>query len=338
MNPAHEQLLHRWLGGEVPLDSPQLRAAMESDSELRQAVEESLAVQSALEGSAEQQRADLAAAAAMPSAPGEEKVLELTRVYLAMCKNIDLQLNRVLDRLEKLGELENTLIIYTSDHGDFNGEHQLIQKFNCGYDGCCRVPLLISYPGTGVAGRVCNEPVNLTDLPATIGDILGWDDFQQTQGSSLADVVLNDTYQPRNFTVVESGVPGESLTEADIKNFPDHRYDIEPVGRWCYDPPHRFGGKMYAVRSKDYKLIVRQDQKAEFYDMKNDPWETVNQIDNKELSDHILAHYQYLSQHLCRISTNSPDVSVAAQDEWYRAGGDKTWSESLPERFRESTK
>lgn len=265
----------------------------------------------------------------------EETVLKLIRVYLAMCKNIDLQLNRVLDRLETLGELENTLIIYTSDHGDFNGDHQLIQKFNCGYDGCCRVPLLIGYPGTGIAGRVCDEPVNLADLPATIGDILGWDDFRQTQGQSLADVVVNETYQPRDFTVVESGVPGESLTMADTRNFPEHRYDVTPVGRWCYDPPHRFGGKMYAVRSKDYKLIVRQDQKAEFYDMKHDPWETVNRIDDSEMSRLILDHYQYLAQHLCRISTNSPEVTIAQQDKWYRAGGDKTWSESLPERFRE---
>ena len=69
--------------------------------------------------------------------------------------------------------------------------------------------------------------------------------------------------------------------------------------------------------------------------MKNDPWETVNRVDDSEMSGLVLAHYQYLAQHLCRISANSPKVSIAQQDKWYRAVGDKTWSESLPEKVRE---
>ncbi|MBN1557158.1 MAG: sulfatase-like hydrolase/transferase, partial [Lentisphaerae bacterium] len=264
----------------------------------------------------------------------EETVLKLIRVYLAMCKNVDLQLNRVLDRLDAMGELENTLIIYTSDHGDFNGEHQLIQKFNSAYDGCARVPLLISYPGHGPAGRVCPDPVNLADLPSTLCEILGWERFAEDQGRSLADMVLADSYTPRDCTIIESGIPGESLTRADIRNFPEHRYDRTPVGRWCYDPPHRFGGKVYAVRSRDYKLIVRQDQAHEFFDMRNDPWETRNAAAEPGRQAEVLRHYQYLAQHLTRIAHGRPDVIIAKQDAWYRAGGDKTWQESLPPDMR----
>jgi arylsulfatase A-like enzyme len=260
----------------------------------------------------------------------EETVLKLIRVYLAMCKNVDLQLNRVLDRLERMGELENTLIVYTSDHGDFNGEHQLIQKFNCGYDGCCRVPLILAFPGRGVAGRLCPDPVNLADLPSTICEALDWKPLAADQGRSLADMVFSETYDPRDYTVIESGVPGESLTRADIANFPNHRYDRMPVGRWSYDPPHRFGGKLYAVRSRDYKLITRQDQRAEFFDMKNDPWETNNRIDEPALQDEIFRHTRFLVNHLARIACRQPDVIIAKQDDWYRAGGSQTWEECLP--------
>jgi len=265
-------------------------------------------------------------------------VKKLIRVYLAMCKNVDIQLNKVLNALERLGLREDTLIIFTSDHGDFNGEHGLLQKFNCGYDGCCRVPLLISWAGTSKAGRVCEDPVSLVDIPSTVCNLMGWKALEQDQGSPMTDIVTSDHYDERDHAVVECGVPGESLTEKDIHKFPNHRWDVQPVGRWCYDPPHRFGGKMYALRTRDYKLIVRQDQGAEFYDMKQDPWETRNVFDEPEYGPQILRHYQHLSDHLCRIAHERPDVYIERQDAWYRAGGSRTWEESVPPEIRQKAR
>ena len=261
----------------------------------------------------------------------EEKVLQLIRVYLAMCKNVDIQLGKVFAYLQEIGEWENTIIVFTSDHGDFNGEHQLIQKFNCGYDGCCRVPLLLAWPGhTAAAGRHYEDPVNLTDLPATLCSLLQWPGLDRDQGQSLAGVLIDNDETTMPFTVIESGKPGENLTLRDIENFPNHRYDVTPTGRWCYDPPHRFGGKMYAVRSRDYKLIVRQDQASELYNMKEDPWETHNIAGTAGTEMEELRHYRYLAQHLARIAPYKDGTVFAKQDAWYRAGGDRTWEESLP--------
>lgn len=259
----------------------------------------------------------------------EELAKELIRVYLAMCKNVDIQLNKVFDQLKAMGEWENTIILYTSDHGDFTGEHQLLQKFNAGYDGCCRVPLIMAWPGKSIQDRRSKEPVNLADIPATLCDLLGWETFSKNQGISFADALLDEAPKDRKFTVVESGLYGENLTTADIKNFSDHRYDISPDGRWCYDPPHRFGGRIHAVRSKRYKLIVRQDQKCEFYDMISDPWETTNIFDRAELKEEIQQHHLFLIDHLSRIAPTQEGVAVANTDKFYRAGGEKTWAESL---------
>jgi arylsulfatase A-like enzyme len=262
----------------------------------------------------------------------ESVVKRLIRIYLAMCKNVDVQLNRVFKALEEMGAMEDTIIIYTSDHGDFNGEHGLLQKFNSGYDGCCRVPLIISWPGKSKGGRRCSAPVNLMDIPATLSDLMGWEKLPEDRGRSLADILTKDEYEIPGYTVVESGVPGQNLTEKDIKNFPNHRWDRQPVGRWCYDPPHRFGGKMYAVRSRKYKLIVRQDQKHEFYDMDRDPWEAHNCADSPDMQGEILRHYQYLTDHLeKRIAHSRDGTLIAKQDSWYKAGGELTWDESLPE-------
>lgn len=264
----------------------------------------------------------------------KETALKLIRIYLAMCKNVDIQLNQVFDYLQETNEWENTIILYVSDHGDFNGEMQLLQKFNSLYDGCARVPFIAAWPGKGRAGIHCDDPVNLTDIPATICELTGLAPLPGDQGRSFADVMQREDFVPREYTVIESGLPGESLTTRDIANFPDHRYDVTPEGRWCYDPPHRFGGKVYAVRTKWYKLIVREGQRSEFYDMKNDPWETANCINEHSLQSEILRHYEYLAQHLAKIAPRPADAAIAPQDDIYRAGGDTTWSESLAEARR----
>lgn len=263
----------------------------------------------------------------------EEEVLKLVRVYLAMCKNVDMQLERLFAFLRRRGLWENTVVVYTSDHGDFNGEHQLIQKFNAGYDGCCRVPLMIAQPGASQSRRYAG-PVSLTDIPSTLCDLLGWDRFAADQGCSLAETVLSGAPRAVNYTVTESGLYGESLTTRDIANFPNHRYDRRPVGRWSYDPPHRFGGKLYAVRSADYKMIVRQDQKTELYDMVADPWETRNIAEERGFEQTVRQHYGLLTDHLMRISQKQPDTRIASQDDWYRAGGNKAWEEVVPESVK----
>lgn len=266
----------------------------------------------------------------------EEVALKLIRVYLAMCKNVDMQLGKVFDHLKETGEWENTVIVFTSDHGDFTGEHQLLQKFNCGYDGCCRVPLIVAQPGKTKAGIHSTEPVNLTDIPSTLCELLELEKMENDQGIPFTKSLMGEE-EEREFTIVESGIVSENLTCKDIPNFPNHKWNVSPDGRWCYDPPHRFGGRMYAIRSKHYKLIVRQEQRSEFYDMKNDPWETKNRIDEPKLQQEILRHHRGLIEHLARISFAQPGTKIAGQDTFYRAGGNKTWSESLKEH-RENKK
>jgi len=260
----------------------------------------------------------------------EDEVLKQTRIYLAMCKTVDLYLEQLLALLKELGVWEETLVVFASDHGDFNGEHQLVQKFNCAYDGCCRVPLVIGWPGRTRGGRRYEHPVNLTDLASTVCELLGWDRFEQNQGRSLADVLTADVPQARECTVVESGVPGPSLTCRDIPNFEGHRYDRVPAGRGCWDPPHRYAGKVYAIRTTGAKLIVRQDQRSEFYDLAGDPWEMVNRIDDPALQGEILRHYELLAQHLAGIAFKQQGVHIADQDDWYELGGEKGWYDSVP--------
>ena len=81
-------------------------------------------------------------------------------------------MGRILDELEALGELENTLIIYTSDHGELLGDYGCYGK-RCFYDSAARVPLIISWPGKVPAREACASAVSTVDLLPTVAEATG---------------------------------------------------------------------------------------------------------------------------------------------------------------------
>jgi len=92
-------------------------------------------------------------------------------LYYASITFIDEQIGRVLDELERKGLLDDTLIIFTSDHGELLGDHQSFTKM-CGYEGSVRVPLILAGPGITGGGR-SSELASLYDLAPTIYEFTG---------------------------------------------------------------------------------------------------------------------------------------------------------------------
>ena len=82
----------------------------------------------------------------------EEMLRRVTRYYYASITQIDDQIGRIIARLKEKGMYDNTLILYTSDHGDYMGFHHMMLKGNLMYDPVMRVPLMIKYPA-GMAGE-----------------------------------------------------------------------------------------------------------------------------------------------------------------------------------------
>ena len=77
----------------------------------------------------------------------------LQAAYYAMIELIDDQVGRVLDALRESGQADDTLVIFTSDHGEMLGDHGLIQKGCRFYEGLVRVPLILAWPGRVRAGQ-----------------------------------------------------------------------------------------------------------------------------------------------------------------------------------------
>ena len=113
---------------------------------------------------------------------------ELGREY-ACSENIDIQLGKVLDKLEDMGELENTYIIYTSDHGIAIGRHGLMGKQNL-YEHTWRVPFIVKGPGIEAGKRVQGN-IYLADILPTLCD--------------LADIEVPSTVQSKSFKPILFG-------------------------------------------------------------------------------------------------------------------------------------
>jgi len=109
----------------------------------------------------------------------------------ACSENIDVQIARVLDRLKALGELDNTYIVYTSDHGMAIGRHGLQGKQNL-YEHTWRVPLIVAGPGIAPGSRAAGN-VYLLDVLATLCDLAGIAAPETNEGLSFKPVLMGET-------------------------------------------------------------------------------------------------------------------------------------------------
>lgn len=106
--------------------------------------------------------------------------------YLGEISLLDAQIGRVLETLDRLGLAENTLVIYTPDHGDMCGSHGMVDKHYVMYDDIVRVPLLMRWPARLRRGEVANSFVsNALDVATTICDAAGVDVPETFCGTSL---------------------------------------------------------------------------------------------------------------------------------------------------------
>ena len=180
--------------------------------------------------------------------------------YYAAVTHIDEQMARVLDVLGEAGDLDNTLIVYTADHGHMNGHHGLHTKGNATVpqnliDESILVPCLLSWPGVLLAGGVCDRFVDHCDLFNTLLDAAG--------------VELDDTVQK------EINSPGRSylpLLRGDTDDWRDAQFSEY--------------GNARMIRTDTHKLIERYAGPNghfadELYDLVADPRERSNVIDQQ---------------------------------------------------------
>lgn len=119
--------------------------------------------------------------------------LDAKRVIAAsygMEKMIDDAIGEILDVLEKTGLAENTVVIYTTDHGDLGGEHKFFFKGPFLYQGLINIPFIMKIPN-GLKNKVCSSLVSSIDIPETILELAGFRIPDFMQGRSMAPILRN---------------------------------------------------------------------------------------------------------------------------------------------------
>jgi len=159
------------------------------------------------------------------------------QAYRASISFLDSQIGRVLDALDKAGLAENTIVVFTSDHGYHMGEHGLYQKMSL-FEESARVPLLIAAPGRCMAGSVARAPVSQVDLFPTLAALCSVEAPKNLPGQSLAPLLADPAAPGRGWAVTQVG-RGSNLrriskpNEAGAKGTPFFGYSLR-TPRWRY--------------------------------------------------------------------------------------------------------
>ena len=125
------------------------------------------------------------------------RIQQMRSIYYGMVKEVDDWIGEILQKLDELGLADNTLVIFTSDHGEMLGDHGMHSKMIF-YEGSVHVPLLMRFPGRIPAGTVVEEPVSSLDVFPTILDYMGVD-APPSDGRSLRTFIIG---QPEPHDVV----------------------------------------------------------------------------------------------------------------------------------------
>lgn len=196
--------------------------------------------------------------------------------YFGMVSQVDEQVGRMIAELENAGQLDNTIVAFTSDQGFQLGEHGLWKK-RVFYEANVRVPLIIRYPKKLPKGVSIFEPVELIDFLPTLLDLSGLKVPAGIRGASL--------------------VP---LARGEIKKWRRACFSEIDHSQSMYDELRQGTGRRIMLRTKEWKLDYFLDTRVKekdgaLYDLVNDPGEKINLYGNKKYHT-ILRDLEHLAE------------------------------------------
>lgn len=163
--------------------------------------------------------------------------------YMDQVSFVDECLGRIMHTLEATGLLDDTLVVFTSDHGDMLGEHNLIGKFNNFYESAIRAPVVMRLPGADHAKRELHSLVEMVDLYPTICELISVPAPSTLAGRSFVPSIHDETQAHRSYVTCTM-----------------------------------HGGQM--VRTEDWKLAYYADDRPELYYLPDDPDEKRNRFED----------------------------------------------------------
>lgn len=198
----------------------------------------------------------------------DEAVIRARKAYSALITHIDHQIGRFLMTLDEYGELENSIVLFTSDHGDMLGDHYFFRKA-VSYEGSTRIPFIVYDPGNllgAVPGKEFEQVVELMDVMPSL--------------LSFADIEIPDTVD---------GISVKPLIREEKVNWRKYIH-----GEHQYDEY----SSHYITDGKRKYIWYSQTGEEQFFDLIRDPDEIVNLVDDLEYSEEVATYRQFLIDEL----------------------------------------
>lgn len=196
---------------------------------------------------------------------GPERLREHRAGYLGNLAYVDTCVGELYRSLERLKLVENTVVVYTADHGEMDGDHGLYQKF-CLFDPSVGVPLIVSQPGKLPENKTCETPVGYFGIFPTVAELTGTPAPRGIEARSFANQVRDPSARG----------PEAVFSEYNLRSATD-----------CY-----------MVRTSRHKYVYNHGDIPELYDLEADPGETRNRASESsfarvrnELHERLMAWY-----------------------------------------------
>ncbi len=182
------------------------------------------------------------------------------RCYYAMAKNVDDNIGRIMKFLDKSGLADNTIVVFTADHGEQHGSHNRVNKM-VPYAESVNIPLIIRWPGRIPAGITSDELYSPMDHMATLCGMLGLPPADTCDGTDFSKAVLGKGKVNRDQVLM-----------------------MNYVSHWDYFQSATLWPEWRAVRTKQYTYVRWLTGQEELYDNANDPYQMNNlALDQKDL-------------------------------------------------------
>lgn len=205
--------------------------------------------------------------------------------YYGVISQLDEAIGSVLAALDRLGLADDTLVVFTADHGDMCGSHRMMDKHYILYDDVVRVPFIVRWPGRVDAGAVCDRFVyNFLDLAPTIADAIGLRDALPSglHGESLLPLF---------------GQAAEGWRDCVVSTYSGQQFGL-------------FTQRM--IRTARWKYVWNHTDTDELYDLAADPAELFNRIGDPDAAPTLAGLRRRLHERLLA------DGDPLADNEWMR--------------------
>ncbi|WP_281890521.1 sulfatase [Paenibacillus sp. YYML68] len=197
----------------------------------------------------------------------DEELRSVKHGYYAMISEVDYHAGRMLDTLEELGLQDNTIVIYTSDHGEFLGDYLRYGKSYPGPDCISRVPLIIRWPAGMVrSGQTISHLVEGVDVVPTLLDSIGIPVPEPLKGQSLFPLFQDRPYEPKACALME---------HTGWRN----------------------------IRTQQHRYLLESNGQEKLFDLDKDPREYTNVADQPEYREVLAESRRLLAHRMLQIET-----------------------------------